>query len=376
MRINLTTNVTRSCLFVALLLSFIPQMAAQPTPVRLRETRNFQGLEDQPDSIVFSPDGRTLAASDSFKIVLWDVASGQVLHTLQGLYNIGGGKPIDLGGAVAFSPDGRTLALGNRDGAVILLWDLDTWTLVGVLNCELRVKSVAFSPDGRTLASGGWTMINTDLEHRHQIFFGELRLWDVASKKPLRTLQAPKTHLAFGGPNTDFAADAVQWVSFSPDGRTLASEHLDGSLRLWDVVSGEISHVLKADVNFNFAPVAFSPNGHTLASGTDKDRGGTIHLWDVASGRLLRTLQGHRYGTWSVAFSPDGRTLASAGNDSEIKNHVTTVKLWDLVRGVPLYAQQSHANADYLAFSPDGLTLATGGEDKIVRLWEVTGLHK
>ena len=68
---------------------------------------------------------------------------------------------------------------------------------------------------------------------------------------------------------------------------------------------------------------AFSPNGQTLASGSDDH---TVRLWDVTSGQCLKILQGHTNGVWSVAFSPDGQTLASGSQDE-------TIKLWDVQTG-------------------------------------------
>jgi len=66
--------------------------------------------------------------------------------------------------------------------------------------------------------------------------------------------------------------------------------------------------------------VAFSPDGQTLASGSDDT---TVRLWQVSDGTLLRTLEGHTDTVLSVAFSPDGQTLASGSWDR-------TVRLWEL----------------------------------------------
>ena len=114
--------------------------------------------------------------------------------------------------------------------------------------------------------------------------------------------------------------------------------------------------------------LAFSPDGHTLASG---DYGGTIRLWDVADPAYLRPLgqplTGGGAKVNSVAFSPDGGTLASGSLDG-------TIRLWDVADpadprplGQPLTG--STVAVDSVAFSPDGHTLASGSDDGTTRLW-------
>jgi WD40 repeat protein len=113
--------------------------------------------------------------------------------------------------------------------------------------------------------------------------------------------------------------------------------------------------------------VAFSPDGKTLASG---HRGGTIKLWDSATGEERATLeQGHGDSDRYVAFSPDGRVLAAANY------YEGTVTLWDAVTGKYRARLDGHAlYVSCVAFTADGKKLASGSYDKTVKLWEVAAV--
>ena len=156
-------------------------------------------------------------------------------------------------------------------------------------------------------------------------------------------------------------SNPVRSVAFSPDGRTLASGSDDNTIKLWNVQSQRQITTLTGHSN-HVRSVAFSPDGQTLASGSvDK----TIKLWEVQSQRQIATLTGHSDYVWSVAFSPDGRTLASGSHDQ-------TIKLWDVQSQRQIATLTGHSNyVRSVAFSPDGQTLASGSVDKTIKLWEV-----
>ena len=180
-----------------------------------------------------------------------------------------------------------------------------------------------------------------------------IRLWDVETGKEKSLLSGH--------------TDRVWSVSFSPDGKTLASGYWNNPIRLWDVETGKEKFQLSGHTN-TVNSVSFSPDGKTLASGSgDK----TIRLWNVKTGKEKFQLSGHTNTVDSVSFSPDGKTLASGSGDN-------TICLWDVQTGKEKSQLPGHtAYVNSVSFSPDGKTLASGSGDKTIRLWDVeTGKEK
>jgi WD40 repeat protein len=346
------------------------RLDATPAPERLlfQASKILKGHNDRVGSIVFSPDGSTLASgSDDHTVRIWDIKSEQCLEILR--------EHTSRVWSVAFSTDGQMLASGSDDQTV-RLWDTTTKQYSQTLRgYSTQICSVGFDPTGNRLVSGGDDRM--------------VRLWDVETGQWLRDLPGHTSR--------------VWSVTFSPDGRMLASSSDDQTIMLWDVKTGKPLRRLLEHRDLVRA-VAFSPDGKQLASGSD-DR--TVRLWDSLTGQPITIVGEHDEWVWSVVFSPNGRLLASAGGDRVIKlwdlelrsciqilkghqNWIRTiafspdgrllasgsgdrtVRLWDVLTGESLQTLEGHnGRVRSVAFSPDGLTLASSGEDCLVKLWQV-----
>lgn len=172
-----------------------------------------------------------------------------------------------------------------------------------------------------------------------------VKLWDVATGAELRTL----VHDC-----------PVKWIGFSPDGRKVAAKGADGATtRVWDVASGAPLADLAAGPEYVSRDV--TADGKVAAAIDGKN----ITLREVATARPLRTLASRTADFQKYIFSPDSTVLACGGDRFSIR-------LWDLRAGV-LRTLVGHTDSPIVAdFSPDSRLFASGGRDLSVRLWDVS----
>jgi RNA polymerase sigma factor (sigma-70 family) len=362
-----------------------------------------ENLHQGPCHLVFSPDGKKLAASaTASSLHVWEVARGREGPELAKAHD-------DKTDCVVFSPDGRTLASGSADHT-ISLWDASSGKQrLRLYGHKGDVSALAFSPDGKLLASASRFDDQT------------VRLWNLATGKELRQYFVPSVPEG----NGTFLGVAT-WVAFMANGKILAAAGTDRKVRLWDVATGKelLNRVVRglplrskqgADAGTDFVQeVAYTPDGRTMALTIG---GKNIHVADVAAGQRLFQFGKDGNTTAHLALSPDGKTLLCGGRSRSFRlveiasgkdSHKIDVAVpkndeilalasapdgrtvavaaghfhgWIYLFDVPtgkqlLHLQGAASRVNGLAFSPDGNKLASAQNDATALVWDVSAARR
>jgi WD40 repeat protein len=305
-------------------------------------------------SVAFAADGKSFAATQEGKILLYATADGQPLGTVDSQSNKekrGDGCDNWIVG-LDFSPNGELLAGCRADGTVSL-WSTAGYRELARLDIGPEWNTcVCFSPDGTQLAVGGRGNC--------------VSVWNVKEQELATTLMG---HMNW-----------VDCVTFSPDGSSIASGSEDGTVRLWDVRSGAEVQAYGSSTDA-VKGVRFSPNGDILLSAWKKElpaMGGliprsrwkefSVRLWDVESGESPGVLEGHTSTVQCIHVLSDNRTVLTASRDG-------TVRAWDLDSKIQVnYIREQGISVESMDVSRDEGTIVCGCQDSSIEVRRIGGL--
>jgi WD40 repeat protein len=235
-----------------------------------------------------------------------------------------------------------------------------------------KAKQQALIASVRELAGAANLNLEIDPERSILLALQAMALTDAAGQPPLleaqdalhRAVQTSRVQLTLQG-----HTDELMGLTYSPDGTHLATISDDGSIKIWDAISGEelLSIPITITVPNLYRILSFSQDGKQLAASD----GHLAKVWDATSGQELLTLSGHAAEVLAVIFSPTASDhIATAAADG-------VVKVWDAVLGQelltlsdPIPSNPGQLPRMTLAFSSDGMRLASG-RNTTATVWDL-----
>lgn len=340
----------------------------------LKEHLGAIGLDEQ--LMALSPDGSLMVSwsqhgrergSEAGRWWLWNTSTGSGLlepkrHSLALR-------------SIAFSPDGTKVATSGEDNSVRV------WKLKSTLSAKIRktaqgaIHDSQWSADGKLLYSAGvdallnrwdWQSDSESLAvegvggavNRFVLTqngsraitgdqIGRVWSWDLASGNQIQAYDRR-------------GYSAIYDLAISQDDQFLAIAGSDPLIRVTDLKTGsEVAQLNPGRSSSNYA-VSFSPDGKLLATGGD---GHKIQLWSTVDWSRVKTLDGHDGTVRCLTFSPDGTKLVSGGNDE-------LVRIWDTSTGEEITSYAGHKGViNDVDVSPDGKIIASASRDKSALLW-------
>lgn len=315
--------------------------------------------------VAFSPDGRLAAGSwEDGQIKLIDVASGRTLRSLEG--------HTLMVRRLCFDPSSTRLASASFDGSAVV-WDIESGQRIHTLTHDDKVRCVSFSPDGGILATGGddtmvrlWSTTTGEELRRmsaHTRAIHAVRSSTDGTK--WLTVSADETGHLWSAWGYSLAVlegheSAIYDGAFSHDGRRVVTSSMDDTARIWDAETGSALRVLRGHANL-VKQCRFSPDDRLVATASWDS---TARIWDSATGKQLHCLEGHVGELESIVFDLAGRRALTAGHDG-------TARVWTVEDGNQILCLNgSDGCLGTAAFASDGRRIATAANDGAVCIWD------
>lgn len=306
-------------------------------------------------NFALSPDGGKILAPTDTDYVLWDLAAGKELHRWPGARQ---------SGKIAFAPDGHSVVTAD---SILHRWDVASgkslYADAAALGHTAPVRRLFFTPDGKRLASvdeGNF-----------------LRVWDVASTKPIHTLDFDSANRYGWDWSSDGSTTNRDGWTLTPDGRVLIGVDKSLVLHRWSLATGQalpnfaLRAAQKADVHLGLHAmhVRVAPDDETLTLAAwprlpeYRYNRYSFSFWDAKTGKLRRwgDNPGKEYRGSNIVLSPDGRFAVADG------------QLFDTRTGERRRMRPTRDGAEaiggVIVFSPGGRLLAVPGKKGYV--WEV-----
>lgn len=293
----------------------------------------LEGHKDLITGLTFNADGEKLAmVGKNGSAGIWDAHTGRILLRLPS-----GKEPFrDL----VWSPDGKQLAAAGDERVTV--WNAGAGELVQTFAAEgihfnPKIAQVMWSPDGQRLAATMGTGEST-LFRKNYTFetAGSIWIWDVESgKRAVRWGENPPNGPFQWSPDGKRIAvlTGSAWTQEGHKGQKITLHSGASALALWDVDSGQaVSPETPQRAHGGLiSDFTFSPDGKRLVSASSDK---TIKIWDVATMRQILTLRGHRDWVMDVTFSRDGRRIATGCRDGTVRVYDAT-PLEERIRQLP-----------------------------------------
>ncbi|KAK7419080.1 hypothetical protein QQX98_003582 [Neonectria punicea] len=282
-------------------------------------------------SVTISGDGKRLASLSRWgENKIWDLETGSCLKTIK-----------DRNGTtvftITFMKDSQRLVSGagfaqpvpHGSTETIKVWNIETGRCHRTFACYDSFHSISIAPDDQRFASASGS---------------EIKIWDFESGSCLHSLEGHD--------------DDVFMVTFSANGKWLASTSGDETIRIWDPKEGICLQTLEASHREVFRSIAFTEDGEKLASASSD---GSIYIWDTQSGDCLRTF---KCVSVSIAFTKNDRYLAAATFEG-------TCKIWDTETGACLRSYLGHSGQVVsVAFTKDARRVVSASADEAICIWD------